>query len=91
MNEPLQSSDWQAIKHGLASRVRKIREDLYGEHGGPQLAEELQLPFRTWHSYEAGSTIPATTILRFIELTHVNYHWLLTGDGETFLPRDVLS
>ncbi len=91
MSEPLQSSDWQVIKYGLASRVRQIREERDGEHGGPLLADALQLPFRTWHNYEAGCTIPAPTILRFIELTHVNPHWLLTGDGEKFYSRDCLS
>ena len=81
-------SDWELIKIGLARRVREIREELYGEHGGPILAESLQIPFRTWHSYEAGGMIPAQTILRFIELTDVNPHWLLTGSGNKFQDRD---
>jgi hypothetical protein len=88
MYEPTQRSDWQVIKNGLARRVREIRVDLFGEHGGPLLAESLQLPFRTWHNYETGCTIPAPTILRFIEVTRANPHWLLTGEGEKFQPRD---
>lgn len=85
MNEPIQQSDWQRLKSGLAFRVRTIREELFGQHGGPVLAESLQIPFRTWHNYESGCTIPATTILRFIEITGANPRWLLTGEGEKFL------
>lgn len=81
-------SDWEWIKIGLARRVREIREELYGEHGGPILADSLRIPFRTWHAYETGGTIPAETILRFIEITEVNPHWLLTGLGNKFQPRD---
>jgi hypothetical protein len=87
MNEPSKSSDWQVIKFGLARRVREVREDLYGLHGGPLLAEKMSIPFRTWYNYESGCTIPAQTILRFIEVTEVNPHWLLTGEGERFHSR----
>ena len=87
MTDPSRNSDWQAIKIDLARRVRETRCALYGELGGPLLAEKLRVPFRTWHYYETGCTIPATTILRFIEVTTVSPHWLLTGDGEMFPPR----
>jgi hypothetical protein len=46
------------------------------------LAEALGLPDRTWRSYEAGVTIPAPVILRFIEVCGASPHWLLTGEGE---------
>ena len=78
-------SDWEIIKIGLSRRIRELRQELYGEHGGPFLANSLHIPFRTWHDYEAGGMIPAQTILRLIEITNVNPHWLLTGDGEKFL------
>ncbi len=84
MYEPTQRADWQTLKAGLARRVREVREELFGQNGGPLLAESLQLPFRTWHNYESGCTIPATTILRFIEVTGANPQWLLTGEGEKF-------
>jgi hypothetical protein len=87
MNEPSQRSDWLAIKSDLARRVREVRVDLYGVHGGPMLASALDIPFRTWHNYESGCTIPAPTILRFIEVTDAHPHWLLTGEGEKFLSR----
>jgi hypothetical protein len=89
MEQSYQHSDWQALKSDLARRIREIREELYGEHGGPLLAEALQLPFRTWHNYEAGCTIPAHSILRFIEVTEANPHWLLTGEGDRYMARSM--
>ena len=69
MEKPSQHSDWLVIKHDLARRIREIRLELFGEYGGPMLSEALELPFRTWHNYESGCTIPAQSILRFIEVT----------------------
>ena len=79
-------SDWSEIARGLSRRVRELRVELYGEHGGPLLASALDVPFRTWASYEAGESIPAETILRFLELTRADPHWLLTGEGRKFGP-----
>ena len=77
--------DLQRIKSDLAHRIRDVREDLFGEHGGPMLAESLRLPYRTWVNYEGGCTIPAQVILRFIEVTDAHPHWLLTGEGARYL------
>jgi len=85
MENAVPDSDWQTLKSDLAGRLRDVRVALYGENGGPLLAEALGIPFRTLHDYETGCTIPAHSILRFIELTGVHPHWLLTGDGEQFL------
>jgi hypothetical protein len=87
MNNSPQRAEWQTLRLDLAHRVREIREELYGEHGGPLLAEALRIPFRTWHTYEAGRSIPAQSILRFIEVTDAHPHWLLTGQGEKYLSR----
>jgi hypothetical protein len=73
----------------LAGRVQAIRRERYGEHGGPLLAEFLGIPFRTWLNYEAGCTIPAEIMLRFIAVTAANPHWLLTGSGTRYLPSDM--
>lgn len=80
--------DWGQIKRDLAERVREVRTELYGENGGPLLAEALELPYRTWLGYEAGEMIPSEAILRFIELTGTNPHWLLTGEGLKYLASD---
>jgi hypothetical protein len=89
MEKSFQQPEWRLIKRDLAHRIREIREDLYGAHGGPLLATALQLPFRTWHRYEWGHTIPAHSILRFIEITDAHPHWLLTGEGQKYLSRSL--
>ena len=84
MDEQTPGCDWSGLKGDVARRIREIREELYGANGGPLIAEALKIPFRTWLSYENGSTIPASSILRFIELTDADPHWLLTGRGEKY-------
>jgi hypothetical protein len=64
----------------LCRRLRQVRVELYGEDGGPMLAEALRLPLRTWMNYESGVTIPGQVVLSFIEVTGVCPHWLLTGE-----------
>jgi hypothetical protein len=71
----------------LGRRVREVRRELYGESGGPALAEALGVPTATWANYEHGVTIPAPMILGFIELTGADPHWLLTGRGERYATR----
>jgi hypothetical protein len=73
-------------KYELADRVRQLREELFGERGGPELARRLGLPIRTWYNYESGVTIPAEVVLRIIELTSVEPIWLLHGKGPRFRP-----
>lgn len=87
MEKPLRDPEWHILKMGLAERIREIRIALYGINGGPLLAEALGIPFRTLLNYEMGCTIPAQTILRLIEVTGTQPHWLLTGQGERFLDR----
>jgi hypothetical protein len=87
MEKSFQHSDSKAVRSDLARRVRAIGAELHGEHGGPLLAQALQLPFRTWHDFEGRSTIPALSILRFIEVTDAHPHWLLTGEGEKSRAR----
>ncbi len=75
---------WPSVKSALATRVCLVREELYGVHGGPLLANALKVPFRSWLAYESGVTIPALIILRFLEVTHAHPHWLLTGEGDRY-------
>jgi hypothetical protein len=88
VGEPFDDSDWEALKGDLATRIHATRVALYGENGGPLLAQEMGISFRTLHRYENGRTIPAPRILRFIEVTGVDPHWLLTGQGSQFRDRD---
>jgi hypothetical protein len=68
----------------LADRLRLVRVKLYGESGTRALAGALGLPPRTWTNYERGVKTSGEVLLRFIELTGVRPHWLLTGDGERY-------
>jgi SOS-response transcriptional repressor LexA len=71
-------------KASLARRLRQIRQELFGDHGGPELARRLNLPARTWYNYETGVTVPAEVLLSFIEQTGANPVWLLSGEGSVY-------
>jgi hypothetical protein len=71
-------------KCSLAERLRQVRTELFGERGGPEMARRLGVPVRTWYNYEAGVTVPAEVVLRFVELTAVEPLWLLHGKGPKF-------
>ena len=68
----------------LAGRLRAVRLDLYGEHGGPLLAEALGIPTRSWALFESGVAPPGLVLLRFLEVAGVDPHWLLTGEGRRY-------
>ncbi len=72
------------VKASLSRRLREVRQELFGEHGGPELARRLGLPARTWYNYETGVTVPAEVLLSFIEQTGTNPTWLLTGEGPKY-------
>jgi hypothetical protein len=72
------------IKAALSRRLREIRQELFGDHGGPELARLLNLPARTWYNYETGVTVPAEVLLDFIDHTGVNPEWLITGEGSRY-------
>ncbi|WP_152049932.1 hypothetical protein [Tautonia marina] len=76
--------DWPSIRVEVATRIREVRFELYGEHGGPLLASALHLPFHRWSDYEHGTAIPGEVLLRFLALTRVEPHWLLTGQGPKY-------
>src|ERR1700761_5879602 len=71
-------------KASLSRRLREIRQESFGEHGGPELARRLNLPARTWYNYETGVTVPAEVLLSFIEQTSANPAWLLSGEGPKY-------
>ena len=77
-------SDWEGVRSCLGERMRLIREELYGVHGAPLLAAELRVSLRRWLEFETGHEIPAELLLRFIQVTDADPHWLLTGEGDCF-------
>ncbi len=72
------------VKASLSRRLREIRQELFGDHGGPELARRLGLPARTWYNYETGVTVPAEVLLSFIEHTGASPAYLLTGQGPRY-------
>jgi SOS-response transcriptional repressor LexA len=72
------------VKASLSRRLREIRQESFGDHGGPELARRLNLPARTWYNYETGVTVPAEVLLSFIEQTSANPTWLLNGEGAKY-------
>ena len=73
-----------SLKAQISRRLREVRQELFGEHGGPELARRLNLPARTWYNYESGVTVPAEVLLGFIDQTNVNPAWLLAGEGDRY-------
>jgi hypothetical protein len=73
-----------ADSSALARRLRNLRIDLFGEDGASILARRLRIPQRTLDRMEAGRPISGALILQLIEVTGVNPHWLLHGEGERF-------
>jgi len=72
------------VKASISRRLREVRQELFGEHGGPELARRLNLPARTWYNYETGVTVPAEVLLSFIDQTGANPVWLLSGEGDRY-------
>ena len=68
----------------LSFRMREIRVAEFGEDGVANLSEALKIPARTWMHFEGGVAIPGWVVLQFLELTGVEPHWLLTGEGERY-------
>jgi len=71
-------------KRDLGERLRRVRMELYGEHGAPALACLLRVPQHTWNNYENGVTIPGEVLLDLLVLTRVEAHWLLRGEGAQY-------
>jgi transcriptional regulator with XRE-family HTH domain len=81
-------------RHDYTVRIREVRIDCFGEdeRGVSQLALALGIPAQTWANYEAGVTVSAEIILKFIETTGADPRWLLRGEGTRYLfERNKLS
>lgn len=78
----------QGSYRGLARRLRRLRRELVGEHGGPLLAEQLGMPYRTWSAFEAGRPVPAAVLLRLAQIAEVDPQWLVSGQGDGRLRGD---
>ena len=84
MDDFLSWSDRTSSKAAIAGRLRLIRSEIFGEHGGPELADQLGLPLQTWTDYEAGVTIPGEVLLKFLVITGTEPLWLLCDEGPRY-------
>jgi len=75
----------------LARRVGEVRRELFGNDGIATVSQAMDIPERTWEHFENGVAIPAWVILQFIEITGVEPHWLMTGDGARYRARSAQS
>jgi hypothetical protein len=75
----------------LANRVHEVRVDKFGIDGTATLSQALGIPAQTWENFENGVTIPAWILLQFIEITSVEPHWLLTGEGARYRGDSALA
>jgi len=78
------ATDERLAREAIGRRLKEIRTELFGDHGGPEMAREIGVPPRTWYNYEMGVTVPAHVILHFIVYTSVAPTWLLHGRGDKF-------
>jgi hypothetical protein len=75
------------LRTGLAERIREVRQDFCGESGAQFLADDLDIALETWTNYERGVTVPAVVVLKLIDITMADPHWLLTGEGLKYRDR----
>ncbi|UNE55395.1 helix-turn-helix domain-containing protein [Bartonella machadoae] len=68
----------------LAKRLREIRKILGNEERGV-FAKSLNLAKNTLANYELGvSEPPSSIIIAYHTIYGIDFHWLLTGEGEMF-------
>jgi hypothetical protein len=82
-----QDGNRPVIRSEIARRLREIRQEIFGDKGGPELARRLDLPVRTWYGYETGVTVPAEVLLGFIEQTGTNPMFVLAGERPNYQSR----
>jgi hypothetical protein len=83
MSDETTSERLEELKVALATRLKALRLELFGDHGGPEMARRLDLPARTWYDCETGEAIPGEILVLLVERTQVCPTWLLTGRGPT--------
>jgi len=64
-------------------RIKKIRSEL--KLSVAKMAEEMQIPSRTFVSYESDGRTPSLEFLaQLCKTFNVNANWFITGDGMMF-------
>jgi len=69
------------------SRLRWLREQVFGPRGRAALARALGVSPSTYNYYEKGRQPPSDLLARAAEVTGADLTWLLTGRGVAFPER----
>lgn len=64
----------------ICLRIAKLRTDATGPRGKSRFAKQLGLSPSAYHYYEQDRTPPAEILVRVVEVTGADLHWLLTGE-----------
>lgn len=73
----------------LSERIIFIRKQQIPKMSQSAFAESIGMLRGRYKNYESGVVEPDDAVLKLISYTYnVNYHWLKTGIGEPFPPRD---
>lgn len=74
----------------IGSRIKKVRNTL--DLTQAQIAEKTGLSTGFLSQIEKGLKRPSSIYLFFLLVEHrVNINWVLTGNGETFLPENLVE
>ena len=66
-------------------RIKEIRSKL--NLSVAKMAEKIQIPARTFVSYESDGRTPSLEFLAQLCKTYnINANWFLTGEGDMFIP-----
>lgn len=77
------------MMEGLTQRLRLIRSQLGFTQ--KEMAERVNVKYRSWQDYENGKSVPGGKVLGGIALLGVNTNWLLTGEGPMRVAADSLT
>ena len=67
-------------------RIKKIRSEL--QLSVAKMADEMNIPARTFVSYESDGRTPSLEFLaQLCKTFNINANWFITGKGEMFNPQ----
>lgn len=67
----------------FGNRLREIRKSL--RYTQEEMASHLEIPYRTYTSYERGENKPSYSMLdNMCKKENVNLNWFITGQGNMF-------
>jgi len=75
----------KGVKHAIGQRLKKLREELNLSQG--KMANLLGVSQSALSKWESGKReIPIGVLIKLKQKFNVNLNWLLSGQGDMFLP-----